>query len=1374
MLLCIGSAARAQTFELLVLMHDSGRVERYDLKTGEHVGTLISGLPASNAILFDADGRLLISTGRPNEMGSVLRYDLKGGVETLIEVPEGYGGRLHRATGMAWYQGDLLVASQNDGKVKRYAYPSGEWLNDVALATPGGMTQLAVHHGELYVTDYQAQAIRRTSKFDGSMSEVWAVKDSQHPWGLVFDAQGSAFWSTSANRIVKTVGSETTEWAGAGGGIATPLGLAIGPDGLLYCASWQGAVTVWKTDAVNLGEALRTIAGKELKGPISFVFTDRELPDEFVYTLTAALEPTPGKVAFFESQIRPLLHARCMECHDQETQEGGLRLDTPNGWELGGHTGRAIQPGHPEESLLYRAVAYLDKDLKMPPDGQLSEEEMGWIRKWIEQGAIDPRAIDPRSGEAGASKPTSNTWAEAFQERLDWWSLKPLLDSTPPEVSDAAWNRSAVDRFIRSKQEQNGLEPCAPAQPEDLLRRVCFVLTGLPPTLQQRESFLAAWQRDPEAAYTSLVDQLLASPHFGEAMARRWMDVVRYTDTYGYEWDNPAKGSHEYRDYLIRAFNKDIGFDTLLVEQIAGDLLSDPRIDDQIGVVESLIGPMFYHMGEHRHGSSRDFNGVHQEMVNNKIDAFSKAFLATTVACSRCHDHKLEAVSQKDYYALGAMFMTPRWASRPIDTPEKNREAIAKLKEMRAAIRDELANSWRAVQIDPVAWRRGFSDLAANQAANQEPKFGDIDYPLFRLAKDAGNEDAGNKDSGSMESTWKALESQWQTHRNARLEANKAFGVLADFSEPRLPDGWVMEGDGIASGWVEDGMPLIALESEAVVTRLLPRGLHTHALSSKLPGVLRMPAEHTVPGSSVSVKLAGGEFAGTLILDENTIQNESVAFLNQVQPSWRSYGDLPLKNGVTRVAIDFATASLNSNFPPRTGLAAGLPNDDFGFDKRSWLSITQIVSHDAPGAPMDLMDWFCTLFEGQAPTSVEEADGRVARWMSQALERWCDRQMQPGDGQIVDWMLSKKLLPNQATEGTRLAFLLSDYRKIEQSIDFPRSVNSMDERASAKSGLYFNVRGNVDAMGELVMPAWLSMFGPSESIERSPGSGRFELAQSLVDPGHPLTTRVYVNRVWQWVFGTGIVASPDDFGRLGDKPSHPELLDWLSRDFTANRWSTKALMRQLVLSQTFRQSGAVQAASLQRDPSNRLRHHYPTRRLEAEQIRDSLLSVSGRLDRKLYGRPILPPRTVEDGAKRLFSGPQDGNGRRSIYLMMSIMDPPKFLTAFDLPDLKLPSGRRNVTSVPNQALLLLNDPLVDRLSKHWASELVKMPHRTPQERIETIFLVAYGRHARDTELQRWLDLFGEISSQEDPMADEAAWAQLAHTVFNTKEFLHYR
>ncbi|MFO1064987.1 MAG: DUF1549 domain-containing protein [Pirellulales bacterium] len=1150
--------AHAGEPELLVLMHDSGRVERYEAETGKHLGTLLSGLPPSNAILFDNNGRLLISTGNPGEMGSVLRFDPKGKVETLIQVPEGYGGRLHRATGMTWYKGDLLVASQGDGRVKRYDYPSGEWLEDVVLATPGSITQIAMHHDELFVTDYQASAIRKANKLDGSMSAVWAKDTTQHPWGLAIDSHGSVFWCTSGNRILRTVGNETVEWAGAGGGLATPMCLEIGPDGLLTCASWLGGITVWKTDEASAGAPVRTIAGSEVKGPVSLAFTDRTLPAEFVYTASGALNETPEKIAMFESRIRPLLLERCMECHDSETQEGGLRLDARAGWEIGGHTGPAIVPGRPEESLFYRAVVYLDKDLKMPPDRQLTPDEIDLMRQWIEQGAIDPRKSD---SPIAKPKLAVDAWLSAFQQRLDWWSLKPLAESDPPEVQDAQWNRSPVDRWIRFKLEQNGLQPAEPAQPEDLLRRVSFVLTGLPPTVEQRETFLASWKVESDAAYTTLVEELLASPHYGEAMARHWMDVVRYTDTYGYEWDNPAKGSHEYRDYLIRAFNNDVGFDTLLTEQLAGDLLDQPRIDRENQVVESLIGPMFYHMGEHRHGSSRDFNGIHQEMVNNKIDAFSKAFLATTVACSRCHDHKLEAVSQQDYYALGAMFMTPRWASRPIDAHEKNRNALGRLRELRTSIRDELANTWRAIDIPTKDWQAAVSAFPEKK----DPKFGDIDFPAYRLAKE----------SQEIVSTWKALESEWTTHRNARIDTNKAFTILADFAEPKLPDGWVMEGDGIESGWVEDATPLVALEGDAVISRFLPRGLHTHALSSKLSGVVRMPPQDRVPGKHVSLKLAGGEYAGTLTLDENAIQSESVAFLNQVQPAWRTYSDLPLKNGITRVTIDFATASLNTNFPPRTGLAAGLPNNDFGFDKRSWLSITQIASHDGPGAPLDLMDAFSTLFDGTVPSSTEEAHGRVSNWMNQAVRRWCDGKQHSGDREIIDWLLTKKLLPNQASPGSRLEQLVQEYRRIEQSIEFSRSVNSMDERAATKSGLYFNVRGNVDAMGELVMPASLSMFGPDDIVKNSPGSGRLELARSLLRPDHPLTSRVYVNRIWQWVFGTGLVASPDDFGRLGDKPSHPELHDMLASDFMRQGWSTKQLVKQLVLSQMFRQSGAV-------------------------------------------------------------------------------------------------------------------------------------------------------------------------------------------------------
>jgi hypothetical protein len=280
---------------------------------------------------------------------------------------------------------------------------------------------------------------------------------------------------------------------------------------------------------------------------------------------------------------------------------------------------------------------------------------------------------------------------------------------------------------------------------------------------------------------------------------------------------------------------------------------------------------------------------------------------------------------------------------------------------------------------------------------------------------------------------------------------------------------------------------------------------------------------------------------------------------------------------------------------------------------------------------------------------------------------------------------------------------------------------------------------------------------------------RRELAESLLDPGHPLTARVYVNRVWQWIFGTGLVATPDDFGRLGDKPSHPELLDWLAREFIREGWSTKKLVRRLVLSQTFRQSGHVTDAARERDPGNRLLSFYPTRRLEAEAIRDSLLAVSGRLEPQLYGRPILPYRTAEDDKKRLFSGPLDGRGRRSIYLQMSIMQPPKFLAGFNLPDLKLPTGRRDVTNVPAQALVMLNDPFVNAMAKHWAEKLNQDRTASAEQRVRGMFARALAREPSDMELKRWASALNNFGGD-----TPAAWESLAHALFNTKEFIYYR
>jgi mono/diheme cytochrome c family protein len=1357
--LLLAGRAVGEMPDLLVLMNASGKVERYDMATGAHVGTVISGLPPSNEIIFDTQGRLLISTGVPGGVGHVLRFDPRGGgkMETWLDVPEGYGGRLFRATGMAWHEGDLLVASQGDGKVKRFDGRTGEWKADVALASPGGMTQIAVQGGRLFVTDFAAQMVRRASeKLDGTMSEAWAQQAAQAPWGLVLDSEGRAYWSTSANRIHRFDGKTNVEWAGAGAGLNIPIGLALGPDGNLYAASLHGQVTVWKTDAPNAGAPLRVIGGPEMKEPISIAFTDAPRGPEFVMASpAAAVAESAEKVAFFESKIRPLLVERCIECHGEKKQKGGLRLDSRPAWQAGGDTGKAIVPGKADESLLIKAVRYADKDLQMPPKKALPPGEVALLAEWIQQGAVDPRNDAP-----AAAQPVTEEWAAEFQKRLDWWSLKPMEKTEPPTVADAVWKREPVDRFIRAGlAAAAGLPPAPRADAETLLRRLSFVLTGLPPTPEQRTRFLAASARDAEAACTALVDELLTSPHFGERFARHWMDAVRYTDTYGYEWDVPAKGAHEYRDYLIRAFNGDVGFDQFLREQLAGDLLAPPRVDAALQINESLIGPMFYHLGEHRHGSSLDANGVHQEMVNNKIDAFSKVFLATTVACARCHNHKLEAVSQRDYYALGAAFMTPRWTARSVDAPGKNDAPIAQLKELRASIRSELAARWKTASIQPEGWRK---PLEVKEAP--APKLEDIAYPLVKLTKA----------DGGIEATWTALAKEWTDTRAARTQANAAFTVLADFSQPQFPAGWTAEGDGLAHGWVPEATPLIALDGDAVIARLLPRGYHTHALSSKLPGALQMPPQHLVAGNFASLRLAGGEFGGHLMMDENTFLNERVTFLNEVNPTWKTFGDTPLKNGVTRVTLDFTTASLNPNFPPRHGVAPGLPATDTGYDKRSWLSITGIVTHEAGGTPQDTLDVFTTLYTGPAPKTVEEANARLASWLTGAVQRWCEERTQPGDGPVLDWLLANQMLPNKAEAGSPLAALVSEYRRVEQTIAFPRTVNSMDERSTAKAGLHFNVRGNVDSLGEVVMPDFLQMFSGRNDVAKSTGSGRLELATSLLQPEHPLTSRVYVNRVWQWLFGTGLVATPDDFGRLGDKPSHPELLDWLAREFIREGWSTKKLVRRLVLSETFRQSGTVTAAARDRDPANRLRHHYATRRLEAEGIRDALLAVSGRLDATLYGLPVNPHRATELPTRYLFSGPLDGDGRRSLYLKMSIMAPPTFLTAFDLPDLKLPSGKRNVTNVPTQSLMMLNDPLVSTLAKHWATQLLKAAHATAEERVSAMFIRAFARAPQPSELQQWTAAAREFATTPDLLRDEAAWSQLAHALFNTQEFIHYR
>jgi len=1268
-------------------------------------------------------------------------------------------------------------------------------------------------------------------------------------------------------------------------------------------------------------------------------------------------------LSFFESRIRPVLVEHCYECHSSAvaTPDGNLRVDFRQGLLDGGDSGPAIVAGQPDKSLLLDALRY--DSLQMPPAGKLGDDVIADFQLWIGEGAVDPRQQPPSVSAANQA-----AWQAKLAQRRQWWSLQPPKRHSPPQSDASDWPIDAVDQFIAAKQSDAAIGPAPPADAQTLLRRLSFVLNGLPPQPEQVAAFEKRFAEDADAATTALVDQLLASPHFGERFARHWMDVVRYTDTYGYEWDNPAKGSWEYRDYLIRAFNDDVGFDQLIREQIAGDLLADPRIDPTNGVNESLIGPMFYHMGEHRHGTSLDFNGIHQEMIDNKIDAFSKAFLSMTVACARCHDHKLDAISQADYYALAGVFMSPRWTPRDIATEATDADAIAELKQLRNQIHRQVARHWKAhvdsptfgsdalrqwatqnasrlaaTSIEDVAYPLGQlivcaawfepqkivasataestqwivepdgsllaigevpeSDtytvefttgpgtvnqlqlealthpslggggpgrtahgnfvlthiqvevkplgLAARnvELASASADFSQAGYPVeaaldpsprngwgiggtnplnvnrtarfgfatplelphggvwkvtlanqygskhilghFRITlggqpgamgSDATGGDATRRAADvRIAARWQQLASDWSAERQLRRQSNAdRFQILSDFSTPDFPADWAIDGLGMMHGYVSDGTLQVALQGDTVIQTILPRGYHSGGLSTKLAGAIRLPDPQSFPKKLVSLRLAGGDWAGRIDVPQNAFQAEEISFFDpQSAATWHSVGPRGLKNGVTRVLTEFSTASLHSNFPPRTGLAKSgatkLPDTDNGLYKRSWMSVTGIVAHDDAGVPVDTLDVFAGFYESAAPDSVDQSWENLRQWLAASVQRWGDAKATATDVRVLNWLLAEGLLPNNVQSIAEVGSLVKRYRDIESTIGYARGVMSMDERALAPIDYRLNIRGDVDNEGEAVPQGFLEVFAGQHPADGATTSGRLELANYLASGNQPQTARVYVNRIWQAVFGTGLVATPNDFGKLGDQPSHPELLDWLAIGFVDDGWSTKRLIRRLVLSRTFCQSGSVDPIAAERDPDNRLLHHYPTRRLEGEAIRDSLLAAAGHLNRSLYGPPINPPRVAEDSAKRLFSGPWDGNGRRSIYTTLSIMEPPKFLVGFNLPDLKLPTGRRDQTNVPAQSLVLLNSPFVTRLAERWAISLMQDMSTDSGERIDTMFLAALGRLPSERERQRWGDaVVAFCPPGANLMSDHQAWTQLAHAMFNTKEFIYYR
>jgi hypothetical protein len=400
---------------------------------------------------------------------------------------------------------------------------------------------------------------------------------------------------------------------------------------------------------------------------------------------------SPDAVELFEQRIRPILANECYECHGAKKQKGGLRVDFRDGLLNGGESGPALIPGDSRKSLLLKSIRHASPDSGMPKDRpQLPESVIADFARWVDEGAVDPRD-EPQSVSPAAATDSSG-FAATIQARKEWWSFRPVRMPAIPSVTNTAWSEHPVDRFLLAKMEERGLQPAPDAGRESLLRRVTFALTGLPPTVEEIEDFL----RDGSPnAYEKRVDRLLASSRFGERWARHWMDMVRYCESHGSQGDPELPMAWRYRDYLIRAFNADVPYDQLVREHIAGDLLENPRINRAEGLNESKIGPAHLRMVEFGY-IPVDALDDQVKVVDNQIDVFSKTFLGLTVSCARCHDHKFDPISQKDFYALYGVFASSRPGQVVVDDPSRLEVHRERLTELKKEIRIGLADAWSA------------------------------------------------------------------------------------------------------------------------------------------------------------------------------------------------------------------------------------------------------------------------------------------------------------------------------------------------------------------------------------------------------------------------------------------------------------------------------------------------------------------------------------------------------------------------------------------------------------------------------------------------------------------------------------------------------
>ena len=927
----------------------------------------------------------------------------------------------------------------------------------------------------------------------------------------------------------------------------------------------------------------------------------------------------PSTRDFFETKIRPVLIEHCYPCHSGQSDEisGSLRVDSRESLRRGGDSGPAVNEGDPSGSLLMSAIRY--ETYEMPPSGKLPAQVIDDFEAWIHAGAVDPR-------EGGSEKMDSITEIDWDSARA-FWAFRsrkienPSTPAIPANLKGSYPTTGFLDDHLNWRLMKSEIQPSPPAKPELQLRRLCYDLTGLPPTIEMQDEWLA----DPsDLRWKQLVNQLLASPAFGEHWARHWMDVARYADSNGSDFNATFHEAWRYRDYLIRSFNMDQSLQRMIRQQIAGDLLpysdDQERYDNVVATTFLMLGPKML--------SERDKEKLKLDVIDEQIDTVGRAFLGLTLGCARCHDHKFDPIPTEDYYALAGIFQS---------TQTLNGES------------QKYVSTWNRV------------DLPATDEERQAIK--NHQHEVKRLETQI-------KDT---ESSLKKLKEKLTP---------SISGIVLDDADAEKSGPWTSSTyfeHFIGKGYVHDDAKNKGDAKIEYMTRLPVTGRYEVRVSHS-PGANR--------AANVPVKLTTSTGDVEIIWDQRKIS---------IEPMWHSLG-------VYDLASDQPTRLTISN------------NGTSGY----------VIADAVQFIPQDGAE--------ASPQTDQQAEEQL--------------EVESRQEHLSELKSQLKRLKKDAPDPLPVAMAPSDRSK------------------KAISDSHLHIRGEVRNLGPVIPRGFLTVLKPNEPYPLdTETSGRAELAEWLTDANHPLVSRVFVNRVWMHFFGEGIVRTVDNFGKQGEKPSHPELLDHLAKDFVESGWHLKPLIRKLVLSRAYRRSSSRQSDSMLRDPENRLLWRANRRRLSAESIRDSMIACSGYLDstarvKPMSGRGVLVSSNNADSSAKMN---ETTESCRSIYLPVVRGYLSDFLLALDMADPDLLVGKRPTTNVPSQALALINSEEVNQWAAQTTSRVLDEV-MSLDSRVEKVTRLLLQRYPREQEILLAREFFRE--REEDP----DAWNQYISAVYASSPF----